>query len=46
MKVIIVCVFWLQAAHSAGAKVSLDLASFEVVRNCWPHLQSLLQQVG
>lgn len=33
----------MRAAHAAGARVSLDLASFEVVQNCWAALDSLLQ---
>ncbi|KAI7846386.1 hypothetical protein COHA_000097 [Chlorella ohadii] len=34
----------MRAAHAAGARVSLDLASFEVVQNCWAALDSLLQE--
>jgi sugar/nucleoside kinase (ribokinase family) len=33
----------MRAARAAGARVSLDLASFEVVKNCWAQLDSLLQ---
>lgn len=33
----------MRAAHAAGARVSLDLASFEVIANCWGRLDSLLQ---
>ena len=33
----------MRAAHAAGARVSLDLASFEVVQSCWAALDSLLQ---
>ncbi|PRW45269.1 sugar kinase [Chlorella sorokiniana] len=34
----------MRAAHAAGARVSLDLASFEVVQSCWAALDSLLQE--
>ncbi|PSC70913.1 carbohydrate kinase [Micractinium conductrix] len=34
----------MRAAHAAGALVSIDLASFEVVANCWQHLDALLQE--
>ena len=33
----------LHIAKQSGAQVSLDLASLEVVRACWPQLQSTLQ---
>ena len=36
----------MRAAHAAGARVSLDLASFEVVQTCWAALDSLLQVGG
>ena len=36
----------MRAAHAAGALVSIDLASFEVVANCWQHLDALLQVGG
>lgn len=31
-------------AHEAGAKVSIDMASFEVVQYCWPTLERLLTE--
>ena len=34
----------MRAARGAGAAVSLDLASFEVVRGCWGALEALLDQ--
>ncbi|KAL4853031.1 putative sugar kinase [Chlorella vulgaris] len=34
----------MRAARARGAKLSLDLASFEVVANCWAALCSLLQE--
>ncbi|KAI3426463.1 hypothetical protein D9Q98_008830 [Chlorella vulgaris] len=34
----------MRAARARGARVSLDLASFEVVANCWAALCSLLQE--
>ncbi|KAL3150723.1 hypothetical protein ABBQ32_000510 [Trebouxia sp. C0010 RCD-2024] len=34
----------MRAAKQSGAEVSLDTASFEVVRNCWQSLLSLLQE--
>ncbi|EFN56268.1 hypothetical protein CHLNCDRAFT_57678 [Chlorella variabilis] len=34
----------MRAARARGARVSLDLASFEVVANCWTQLGSLLQE--
>lgn len=33
----------MAAAKRGGARVSLDLASFEVVRSCWPALHALLR---
>lgn len=33
----------MRAAKAAGASVCIDLASFEVVQNCWAALDSLLQ---
>ena len=33
----------MRAARAAGARVSIDLASFEVVERCWTALDSLLQ---
>ena len=33
----------MHAAHAAGARVSIDLASFEVVQSCWAALDGLLQ---
>lgn len=32
-----------EAAHTAGTTFSLDLASFEVVRNCWTSLQAIIE---
>lgn len=33
----------MRAARAAGARVSLDLASFEVIHKCWARLDQLLQ---
>ena len=34
----------MRAARKAGAVISLDLASFEVVRGCWDALRSILSE--
>lgn len=36
----------MRAARAAGARISIDLASFEVVQRCWAALEGLLQVGG
>ena len=33
----------MRAARTAGAQISLDLASFEIVRGCWDALEAILR---